>query len=78
MIPWKWLKARENESLPYKEILLDENDIKHIKKIPESVFNKLFDITKAEIWMKVLEGKITLEQAKGAISFAKYLKGYFK
>lgn len=77
MILSKWIKKDNDEFNVYQDILLDENDIKTIRKIPWDIFNKLLDITKAELWKKSLEGKITREEAQWAISFAKYLKNYF-
>jgi len=75
----RWIKEKHegNEFSSYQDILLNESDLKHIKTMPSHVFNKLLDITKAELWKKCLEGKITANEAQWAILFAKYMKTYF-
>jgi len=78
MIWKKWQKENNKEEFSsYEDILLDETDLKHIQKCPSDVFNKLLSITRAEMWKKALEGKITAEEARWAIMITKYLKTYF-
>jgi hypothetical protein len=74
---WKiWRKGGEDFS-PYEDIKLSESEINQIKKIPEFIFDKLYQITEAELWKKVLKGQISLEEAKGWIAYSKYLRTYF-
>lgn len=77
MIDKKWKLNREDFS-PYKEILISEKEENEIRKFPEEIMNKLFLITEAELSKKLLKEEISLEEAKGGIQFAKYLKNYFK
>ena len=79
MIGKNWLKNKEeNDFSPYEDIKLSENDLNQIKKVPVDVFDKLYLITEAEMWKKVLDWKISLVEAQWALKYAKHLKWYFK
>ncbi len=68
---WKWWIA-------FEWIKLSENDLQHIYSFPQEIFEKLQYITEIELWKEVIEWKISVEEARWAIQYAKYLKTYFK
>lgn len=79
MILKKYIKNKSEEKFfPYEDIKLTEKEVNIIRKFPEDIMEKLFLITEMELSRKVIKEDISLENAKWAIQFAKYLKNYFK
>lgn len=76
MISKQYLKSDKSFS-PYEDIKIDNYSLDLIKEFPSEIMSKLFLIAEAELWKKILKGKISPEEARWAISFAQYLKSYF-
>jgi len=77
MIWKKWIEDDSEDFSPYADIKLDESELREIVKIPYSILDKLFKITEAELWKKTIAWVISVEEARGALIYAKYLKNYF-
>lgn len=62
---WAWIK-------------LSEGDLTTIESFPQEIFEKLHNIVEIEMGRQVIEWKITVEEARWAISYAKYFRTFFK
>ena len=75
----KFTKKEQDESCPYKDILLEEKDYKIISSFLQGreIFDKLHKISEYRLAMELSKGKITIEEFRWAMAYWDYLKKYF-